>query len=222
MVLDTVRLVATAEGRSRLWTRLVHRNDLHQTTSFTAEDRYPELFDLTSKLMPDARRILSFGCSTGEELLALRRRFPSAEIVGAEINPRSRRLARKRVAGRAGLSVKRTPDGSFDLIFALAVLQREPHKIAEMEVENLSFFYSFSKFDQAVRGLVARLRPGGLLCVTNCQYRVEDTSVANELRGVSDSALTQGDVFAPDGRRAERANGRTLFTRIVQDTGRVL
>ena len=89
---DTVRLVPSAEGRARLWTRILHGSRVHQTSPDTSEDRYPVLFDLASKLAPDAERILSFGCSTGEELQAIRRRFPDAEIVGAEINPRSRKI----------------------------------------------------------------------------------------------------------------------------------
>ena len=115
-------------------------NELHQTTSYTADNRYPELFDLAARLRPDAARILSFGCSTGEELVALRRRFSGAEIVGAEINSRSRRIATRHGAADLNMSVVRpgSDHGRFDLVFALAVLQREPHKIAEMEVDDLS------------------------------------------------------------------------------------
>jgi hypothetical protein len=145
-ILDLLRLAITVEGRARLWTRVVHRGAVHQTTPHTAEERYPELFDLAASLQPDAKRLLSFGCSTGEELIASRRRFPLAEIVGAEINPRSRVIAGRRLARDALTSVvaPQVISGKFDLIFALAVLQREPHKIAEMEVKDLSSHYSFS------------------------------------------------------------------------------
>src|SRR5436309_512742 len=145
---DVLRLMPTAEGRARLWTRFAHAGEVHQTSPDTAEERYPELFDLAASLRPDAARILSFGCSTGEELIALRRRFSEAEIVGAEINPRSRRIARRRVQldRRISLVPPQAIDGTFDAIFALAVLQREPHKIAEMHVENLSGFYPFPRF----------------------------------------------------------------------------
>jgi SAM-dependent methyltransferase len=211
--LDILRLAASAEGRGQLWTRAVHQGDVHQTTPFTAEDRYPELFDLAARPSPDARRILSFGCSTGAELVALRRRFPAAEIVGAEINPRSRRMAARRAALDRRIAVV-DPDairGSFDLVFALAVLQREPHKIAEMEVEDLSSHYPFERFDKIVGELVDRLRHDGLLCVVNAHYPVEESSAGSQLDPVKASPVMDEPLFGRDGRRLVAPVARTLF-----------
>ena len=212
-LLDVVRLLPTAQGRSVLWTRLRHGGEVHQTTADTAEDRYPELFDHLAELMPRPRRVLSFGCSTGEELVSLRRRFPRAEIVGAEINARSRRLAVRRTA-RDPLTAVVSPDairGSFDLIFALAVLQREPHKIAEMQVEDLSTFYPFERFDAAVTSLSRRLDSGGLFCIDSAHYRLEDSSAVRELEPVEESPLATGLLFGPDGRRLRGAKSPTIF-----------
>jgi SAM-dependent methyltransferase len=196
-----------------LWTRVAHRDEVHQTTPFTCEERYPALFDLAATLAPDATRILSFGCSTGEELAALRRRFPRAEIVGAEINPRSRRIAARRVASDPDAVVVRphAVQGSFDAIFALAVLQREPHKVAEMGVEDLSAYYPFYRFDAAVRALATALRPDGLFCVTNAHYRVEDSTVAAQFEPVSTSPLMDRAVYAPNGRLIDSPHAYTMF-----------
>lgn len=212
-ILDFARLAATGEGRGALWTRYAHRREVHQTTPYTHADRYPRLFDLAASLAPNARRILSFGCSTGEELLALRERFPGPEIVGAEINPRSRWIARRRVAHDARIVVvhPRCIDGIFDCVFALAVLQRQPHKVAEIGLENLSDHYPFSRFDSAVTGLVARLRSGGLLCVINAQYRVEDSSAAKQLEAVEGSPPTENQLFGPDGRLLKSGDAATIF-----------
>jgi trans-aconitate methyltransferase len=171
------------------------------------------LFDLAASLAPNARRILSFGCSTGEELVALRQRFPRAEIVGAEINPRSRWIARRRVAHDARIVVvhPRCIDGIFDCVFALAVLQRQPHKVAEIGLENLSDHYPFSRFDSAVTDLVARLRSGGLLCVINAHYRVEDSSAAKQLEAVEGSPPTENQLFGPDGRLLKSGDAATIF-----------
>jgi SAM-dependent methyltransferase len=212
-LVDVLRLLWTGQGRSVLWTRMLHGREVHQTTSQTAEDRYPELFDLLAQLAPAAQRILSFGCSTGEELVAIRHRFLVAEIVGAEINPRSRRIAARRTAGDSLITVV-PPDGiagSFDLLFALAVLQREPHKIAEMQIDDLSPHYSFERFDAAVRELVARLRTGGLLCVENAHYRIEDSSAVAELEPVRGSPAMTGLLFGPDGRRLSGVTAQTIF-----------
>ena len=58
--LDVLRLAVTAEGRGRLLTMLIYGVEVHQTTPYTAEDRYPELFDFAAWTAPDVRRILSF------------------------------------------------------------------------------------------------------------------------------------------------------------------
>ena len=138
---DLGRLLFSAEGQARLWTMMIHRGDIHQTTPHTAEDRYPDLFDFLAVSMPEARRILSFGCSTGEELIALRKRLGSAEIVGAEINSRSRRIAARRVAGD-GLAKVVAPDaieGHFDIVLALAVALMRLSK--NRIVSNIARFY---------------------------------------------------------------------------------
>jgi Methyltransferase domain len=213
---DLARLLPSAEGRARLWTRLVHAGEVHQTTPQTAEERYPELFDLAATLAPKAKRILSFGCSTGEELVSLRRRFWKAEIVGAEINPRSREIARRRVSAdtRSTVVPPKGLDGTFDAIFALSVFQREPHKVAETELEDLSEFYPFALFDQGIGQLVEMLRPNGLFCVINAQYRVEDSSVSDRLEPVTESPSMDSIMFGPDGRRLDRPIARAVFRKL--------
>ena len=211
--LDFARLALTGEGRSILWTRFAHRSEVHQTTPSTWGERYPALFDFAASLAPDPRRILSFGCSTGEELISLRRRFPAAEIVGAEINGRSRRIAGRLTAGDPKIHVvgPRSIDGVFDCVFALAVLQREPHKIEALEVNDLTAYYPFSKFDATLTELVNRLIKGGLLCVINAQYRAEDSSVAAELDPVDGAPPTENQLFGPDGKRVHTRNSSTIF-----------
>ena len=213
-LLDVVRLLPTAEGRARLWTRAVHRSRVHQTTPYTEDERYPELFDLAARLKPDAKRVLSFGCATGEEIISLRRRFPAAEIVGAEINPRSRRIAGRRLAPDPRVTVL-APDriaGEFDIIFALAVLQREPHKVEELELADLTAIYPFDRFDSAVEELARHLSPGGLLCVMHAQYRVEDSSSAGLLEPLPGPTFP-GLMFGRDGRPLEGAVAGSIFRR---------
>ena len=215
-IFDVARLMPSAEGRSRLWTLALHRSQIHQTSPQTAEERYPELFELAKHQLPAAMRILSFGCSTGEELISLRRRFPRATITGAEINSRSRRIAKQRL--RRDNAIEVVPpaaiDGDFDVIFALAVFQRDPHKIIEMEVANLAPFYPFVRFDRTLCDLVNRLRPGGLLCVANAQYRVEDSSAADRLQPVDNCPRSLVRSFAASGQRFVGAPAATMFVKV--------
>lgn len=213
---DVLRIVANRDGPARLWTRIVHRSEVHQTTPYTSDDRYPELFDLAAELSPHPKRVLSFGCSTGEELISLRRRFPSAEIVGAEINPRSRRLARRRIGDdpNARIVGPGQIEGPFDLIFALAVLQREPHRVGELGMTDIRRHYPFHRFDSAVSHLVTLLRPRGIFCVMHAQYRVEDSAAAPHLGPIAQSPPLEPPLFGPDGLRIE-AVGRSMFKKRV-------
>ena len=212
--LDALRALGNSEGRAQLWTRVAHARDLHQTSGHTEPERYPELFELAARLKPDAARILSFGCSTGEELEAIRRRFRDAEIVGAEINPRSRRIARRRVKAetKTWIGGPRVVTGRFDLIFALAVLQVQPHRVADAGIEDLSPVYPFERFDEQLMRLAVLLSPGALLCVFNAHYRVEDSSAAALLVGIEESSALEHPIFGRDGRRLPPDSvGRSLF-----------
>lgn len=57
-LVDVLRTLRTAEGRSVLWTWFAHGREVHQTTPQTAEERYPELFDELARLAPAGQRIL--------------------------------------------------------------------------------------------------------------------------------------------------------------------
>ena len=196
-LVDNVRQLRTREGLAELWTKNFHRDGVHQVTAYTERNRYPELFDLVAALRPDAGRILSFGCSTGEEIEAIRSRFSEALIFGAEINPRSRQIARARFRNDKNVAIRSSYQGelSFDIAFAMAVLQFRPHLIKSSEITDLSEIYPFSRFANEVENLVAHLAPAGLLCVMHTQYRVEDTKSATALQALSCAPMLPGPLF---------------------------
>lgn len=211
--LDKIRLFSSVEGLAVLLTSILYAKDIHQTTTYTTTNRYPTLFDFAARTAPAAQRILSFGCATGEEIISLRERFPASEIVGVEINPWCRRIAAQRLARDPRIRIiARLPDDErFDLIFALAVLQREPHRILETDTRNISRHYPFARFDAAVARLRALLKPAGLLLVDHSQYRVEDSAASVHLQPVPGSPPAHGPFFSPDGRRDDIATALTAF-----------
>jgi hypothetical protein len=75
---------------------------------YTLPDRYPWLFGFAATRIGSRPnlRILSFGCSRGEEVFSLRKYFPSAAVKGIDINPRNiaRCLARARAERPANLT----------------------------------------------------------------------------------------------------------------------
>ncbi len=83
--------------RSILLLQLLNSKNVHQTTSLTYMDRYPTIFSACRYYFDGKQdlKILSYGCSTGEEVLTLRRYFPNAHIIGADINKHSLARCRK-------------------------------------------------------------------------------------------------------------------------------
>jgi len=128
--------------------------------------------------------------------------MPSAQLTGVEINPRARRLAARRMAGDSLANVSATlPDGQFDAVLALAVLQREPHRIADSGIDDLSRTYPFTRFDEGLAALVGRLSPGGLLAIFHAHYRVEDSGVAACLTAIPGAPMMEGPLFDRASRR---------------------
>lgn len=147
----------------------------------TGENRYPQLFDaLAQRLAPlPAPRILSFGCSTGEEVRALRRRLPHARITGIDINPRA--IAKARAADDHPLSGYRhaaapDPADRFDAVLALAVLRHGD--LEAFQPDDCSAIMPFARFAEGVAMLDACLADGGWLAVFNAHFRFCDTPLA--------------------------------------------
>ncbi|MPM34548.1 hypothetical protein SDC9_81134 [bioreactor metagenome] len=171
--------------RSILMLRVLHSKNVHQTTSLTAMNRYPKIFSACHDYFDgkQALKILSYGCSTGEEVLTLRQYFPNAHIIGAEINKHSLSICRKLPVDENTTFIYSTRSeiqkhGPFDAIFCMAVLQRNPHLIAAKGIRNLKEIYPFEKFEQQIIELDELIKPQGLLVVHFTQYSLWDTSVA--------------------------------------------
>ena len=173
--------------RSIVLLKAFNKERVHQTTPDTCMDRYPGIFAACQSYFADRKelRILSYGCSTGEEVVTLRRYFPRAFITGAEINRRSLAICRKREADERIAFVYSRPTivaqhGPFDAIFCMAVLQRTPFVIEARGITDLKRIYPFEKFDRQVAELDALLAVGGLLIIKNTQYRLKDATVVRK------------------------------------------
>ena len=91
-------LVPSVESRNATLLLLYPPAGLYQPYGTTSNDRYPEIFQQVREQIGDGadRRILSFGCATGEEVFTLRRYFAQATIVGLDINPYNISVCRSR------------------------------------------------------------------------------------------------------------------------------
>ena len=197
----------TTDGfyRTTILNRLFRPGSLHLTCNYTKMDRYPEIFAQAreyfdqrhgagakasgARASGEGLKLLSFGCSTGEEAFSLRSYFPAAEIVGVDISEWNLKKARDHNKGRRSdprirflFSDDETleKEGPFDAVFAMAVLLRIAHRMEP--APSSEDVYPLEKFDEQVRQLDAALEVGGLLVIYHANYHLRDTSIYQRYR----------------------------------------
>jgi SAM-dependent methyltransferase len=176
---------------------------LFQPYNHTLPDRYPWLFRFAVARLGLGRRlrILSFGCSRGDEVFTLRRYFPEADIMGIDIDPRNIAccLARARTEESAGMTftAAATTEGeqteSYDAIFCLAVLCFGDLTTSGAEYSDPPL--RFADFDELVADFARCLKPGGLLLLHTTNFRFCDTAVARHFDVILEADPAQ---LAPD------------------------
>ena len=148
-----------------------------QPHTTTADDRYPDLFDNLAGALdsrPDAK-VLSFGCSGGEEVRALRCRLPEASITGVDINPRAIARARRkdRHSRSQYLVADRPPAGEvYDAVLALAVFRHGT--LGVQKPDDCAAVLPFARVADAFALLDQALLPGGLLAWGNAHFRLSE------------------------------------------------
>lgn len=185
-VADAQRFATVPAYRRAMALRRRRPTGLFQPFGDTAMDRYPEVFGFLERELGDRPdcRVLSFGCSTGEEVLTLRRLLPRAHLTGIDISRGNVRAARRRVrrAGlgdvdlRVGGSPGDLPPGHFDAVLAMAVLRHGD--LAGVQAERCDHRLTFARFEAAVAELAAVVREGGLLCIEHSNFRFCDTATS--------------------------------------------
>ena len=140
-----------------------------QTNNKTFLGRYWAEHSLLRRYTPsDAGiRVLSFGCSTGEELLGLRALFPAAMLFGCDIDWQNLQMARAQLGSAAVIFESTwsqlTAHGPFDVIVCNSVLLQPTQTAANGQKSAIPS----SLWLDAVAQLDAVLKPGGLLQIVN-------------------------------------------------------
>lgn len=177
------RFVVSSRIRSQVLTRLDYEDQQLQRETYTCQDRYPELFGYCRQHFAECAspRILSFGCSTGEEVFTLARYLPHAEIVGADINlwclkqcAKKNRNARLRFLHRMSREFADAKD--FDAIFCMAVFQRTEHRTENAQPGDTGL--TFERFEAEVAMLDRKLKPGGFFFLDESDFSFEQTHAA--------------------------------------------
>lgn len=189
-----LRRMADPELREIERLRRTEAGRLLQPFPDTYEDRYPALFDALAERLAhlEAPRLLSFGCSSGAEVRALRRRLPAARITGIDLNRRA--LARARAADtdpRSTYRLAAAPDPAerFDAVLAMAVFRHG--ELEARRPDSCAAVLPFARFEQGVAALDRVLEPGGWLAIGNAHFRLADTALA---AGYAADPLRCGDL----------------------------
>jgi len=180
------RLIFDRSYRNLMWLRLLPPTGAFQPFNDTRADRYPKIFGfvqstlgVTSKI-----RILSYGCSTGEEVFSLRSYFPRAVIKGIDINAENIAVCRRRLKEKpdaamsfdSASSTEAEPAAVYDAIFVMAVLRHG--SLGLPGVTRCDHLIRFDEFARAVEDFRRCLKPGGLLVIRHSNFRLCDAPAA--------------------------------------------
>lgn len=195
-----------------------------QPASTTEIGRYPRIIAFVAdQLQPVVRpRVLSWGCSTGAELIMLRAAMPNAEITGVDINPESLFQARRAVGGDSAIRLLEAGDPlelagqSFDAVFCMAVVRHQD--LQHLQPESCADILPFAKAETFLTALAKLIRPGGLLALWNVHFRLEDMALAKSFTVVQE--LPKGiranhPIYGPDNRRQDEATCTAAVYRLT-------
>jgi SAM-dependent methyltransferase len=170
-----------------------------QTYSYTLPDRYPWLFRFAVASLTATRdlRLLSFGCSGGDEVLTLCKYFPTATIKGIDIEPANIAHCQSRTPARlkqyvefaVAASTELEADESYDAIFCLAVLCLGDLTTSNAQVSSPRL--CFKDFEHTVGDLARCLKPGGLLFLHTTNFRFCDAACAADFETVLEASPSQ-------------------------------
>jgi len=179
------RLATDRAYRRATWAVRTAPKAAFQPFNNTRPDRYPRVFAFVQSRLGAASEtaLLSFGCSTGDEVFSLRRYFPRATIKGIDANKaniavcrrRARRTGDPRVGFARATSVREEPAVSYDAIFCMAVLR---HGSLTADAARCDHLIRFEDFATAVAEFDRCLKPGGFLAVVSSNFRFSDTATS--------------------------------------------
>jgi SAM-dependent methyltransferase len=182
------RLIVQPGHRSEWLLTREKPDNLFQPYSCTKHNRWPQIFAFIRERLSDEpdTSILSFGCSTGEEVFTLRRYLPHAKIVGIDINPRSISVCLKKLKKNRDQNIqfkhagspKVEPDAFYDAVFCMSVLRHG--ELGASNPQSCDHLIRFNDFENTVTNLCRCIKPGGYLVMIGSNFRFCDTSIASE------------------------------------------
>ena len=183
------RVLVNARFRSEVLTRLKYKERHFQGPTYTLKDRSPVIFTQCEKYLQrvSCPKLLSFGCSTGEEVFTLAEYMPNASIIGVDINEWCiKQCARKNKSEKLHFyhrfAGEFDAEFDFDAIFCIAVFQRGENRSFK---DRITEGFTFQQFEDEVAMLHTKLKPGGLLIIHHSDFSFLDTKIADDYAPLS-------------------------------------
>ena len=168
-------------------TKLKFNRSYYQHSTFTINNRYPILFRECANylLKRENPKILSFGCSTGEEVFSISRYIPNSNIVGVDINPWCIKQCLEKDYKKEHTFIHRFStnfeyQSDFDAIFCMAVFQRTENRTNTDNSKSVGFL--FEKFENEISILDQKLKSGGLFIIDHSDYNFMETTCAKKYK----------------------------------------
>lgn len=178
---NSYRFLFISAYRSRIICTARFKNHYHQFSNFTEINRYPDLFEIAKQHFAPLEnpKILSFGCSTGEEVITLSKYIPHASIVGVDINTWCLKEATRRYGSENrkfthSLSDEFANLQDFDALFCLAVFQHPENRYDKTRKESAC---TFDRFENQLVELDKKLKSQGMLFIDHCDFNFLETSL---------------------------------------------
>jgi len=218
------KLLNDGAYRSLHFTKLQFSGNYYQIDFYTLNNRYPLLFRQCRHYLSAVPnpRILSFGCSTGEEVFTIGRYMPGASIMGVDINKWCIKQCKKKHTDQRfsfyhRFSIEFDKACDFDAIFCMAVFQRTENRTRTSEISNS---ITFEQFEQDILMLDKKLKPGGLFTIEFSDFSFTDTACSDHYRPLvfeKNKLSRNRPLFGKDNKKIQ--DGQDQFRMFVKCTG---
>ena len=140
-------------------------------------------------------RVLDLACGPGGWILNVAFEYPKAQVYGVDINPAIVRYA------QAQAWSQRLENASFQVMNILKPLAFDENTFDIVNARLLYFLMPTQAWPGLLKECRRILRPGGLLCLTECETGISNGPFCEQLNQLLLQAMRKaGMIFSPDGR----------------------